>query len=111
MKLGSRNWEANIHYVSIKRCSLEEDPLGYKALFHSDVSAGHKADQSASSIDNQAGQQAFHEDIFEVGASFLSQRELNLQRAGFEAPMTSKAIDLVQQQLGTNIRVEKKQIA
>lgn len=87
---GARNWEADIHYVSIKSCDPYDDPLCYQAVFH--------AEQDGDTI-------------FAVGASFLAQRELNLHNAGFQAPMTTKAITLIEEQLGMSLRFSQKAIA
>ena len=93
--VGSRNWETNIEYVSVKACDKSEDPLGFKAVFHLEK--------------NDESQLQAH--TFEVGASFLAQRELNLKNAGFKAPMTGKAITLIEEQLGTKLRFGQKSFA
>lgn len=85
---GSKNWEADIHYVSVAPCDASEDPLCYKAVFHAEKTNRQNAGDS----------------VFSVGASFLAQRETNLHNAGFQAPMTTKAIALIEEQLGTAIR-------
>lgn len=87
---GSKNWEADINYVSVKPCDATMDPLCYQAIFHAEENG---------------------ESAFAVGASFLAQRELNLHNAGFLAPMTTKAIALIEEQLGTALRFTQKSFA
>ena len=69
-----RNWEANIESVRIEACTAEEDPLGFRAVFHLEK-------QQA---DEEQGK------TFVIGASFLDQRRRNLEKAGYSAPMTSQ---------------------
>ncbi|MCC7305908.1 MAG: hypothetical protein IT558_06600 [Alphaproteobacteria bacterium] len=73
----SRNWESHIQNIQIEPCHTDEDPLGYRVAFYAD---GAKA--------------------FVIGASFLLQRVRKLTRAGYRAPMTQRAIALVEAQLG-----------
>jgi len=79
-----RNWEANIEAVRIERCGPEEDPLGYRAVFF---------------LEKHAAQENRRK-TFAVGASFLGQREKNLEKAGYAAPMTGRAIALIEKELG-----------
>jgi hypothetical protein len=78
----AKNWEADIHAVELEASC--DDPLGYKAVFLLSREAA-KAEQRKSFI---------------IGASFLAKRVNNLTRAGFQAPMTRKAISLVENRLG-----------
>lgn len=80
----SRNWEANIRKVFIKPCDVDEDPLGYKAVF----------------LFEPALAQEIRKKSFEIGASFLAQRIYNLEKAGREAPMTQQAISMVEKKIG-----------
>ena len=80
-----KNWEQNVTDVKLETCPLDEDPLGYRAIFVADEkAAGHGAVKA----------------VFCVGASFLAQRGKSLTKAGFQAPMTLKAIALVENRLG-----------
>ena len=79
-----RNWENNIYRVQIESCDPDEDPLGFKAVFYFEQEAALQARRKS----------------FVIGASFLSQRQKNLVNAGYEAPMTHKAISLIEDQLG-----------
>lgn len=79
-----RNWEGNIARVSIESCGENIDPLGYRAIFHLDQETA-KADERKS---------------FVIGASFLRQRKKQLNKAGYKAPMTKKAIALLEKQIG-----------
>lgn len=79
-----RNWETDIGAVKVESCRSEEDPLGFKAVFYF-------TKESARAEKNKS---------FVVGASFLAQRAHNLQKAGYEAPMTQKAIKHIEDEIG-----------
>ncbi len=79
-----RNWEANIHDVTIEQCAAGEDPLGYRAVFYLEQYLAQENRRKS----------------FAVGASFLAQRKHNLRKAGYAAPMTKKAIDMLEERLG-----------
>ncbi len=83
----SRNWEENIRSVMIEPCPKSEDPLGYKAVFFLSMEAAHKTRKKT----------------FEIGASFLAQRRYSLSKAGYNVPMTAKAIDTIEQKLGETL--------
>ena len=85
----SKNWEEDIHQVSVEPCDEREDPLGYKAIFF----IRDKIKQSR------------EKGTFVIGASYLAQREHNLSRAGYKAPMTNRAIGLIEQKLGSTLPV------
>ena len=72
----AKNWEKNIHNVHVEPCDPAEDPLGFRAVFMTE------------------------EKDFAVGASYLAQRWHNLKKAGFAAPMTQKAMAMIEQQIG-----------
>ena len=75
----SANWESDVIDVAIEVCDTEEDPSGYRVTYYTDVdSICHKA-----------------EDSYRIGASFLQTRLKKLKRAGFDAPMTKKAINMI----------------
>ena len=69
------NWEADIHDISVEVCDQNEDPLGFSVVFYRDVD----------------------EDGYRIGASYLKNRLMKLTRAGFDAPMTKKAIGIIDQ--------------
>lgn len=52
----------------------------------------------------EAGRKA-KDATFEIGASYLAQREHNLARAGYRAPMTHRAIHLIEQKVGARLPV------
>lgn len=88
-KTDGRNWEEEIVNVSIEPCDIHEDPLGFRAIF--------EMDQEKARLDAQ--------NKFVIGASFLAKRELNLKRAGYKAPMTHRAIELIETKLGQTLPV------
>jgi|GEM_PF-2431769 len=73
------NWENDVNDVVLETCELDEDPSGYRVVYHK-VSANV----------NKAGR-----DKFCIGASYLKNRLETLRCAGFEAPMTKKAINML----------------
>jgi len=76
-----KNWESDIFDVEIESCGVSEDPLGFRAVFFlSDTEKNDKV-------------------TFRVGASALAQRARNLALAGYQAPMTQKAICLLEARL------------
>lgn len=81
MSAGSqgKNWERNIRHVHIEPCERDEDPLGLRAVF------------------------IMEDTNFIVGASFLAQRWHNLKKAGFAAPMTRKAIKIIENHIGRTL--------
>lgn len=79
-----RNWEADIGGVKIESCGSEYDPLGYRAVF----------------FFSREAERAQKNKSFVIGASFLAQRAENLRRAGYEAPMTKKAIADIEAKIG-----------
>ena len=81
-----RNWESGIRNVAVEPCGTDEDPLGYKAVFFVD-------------------REKTGADTFVIGASLLAQREMNLSKVGYKAPMTQRAIGLVEAQLGQTLPV------
>lgn len=86
----SRNWEKNIRHVSVEPCDRQEDPLGYRAIFFL----------------SEDDERAARSETFVVGASYLAQREYNLVKAGYVAPMTQRAIGLIEGKLGTRLPVQ-----
>ncbi len=87
--LTTKNWESNINQVSVEPCDTQEDPMGYKAVFFV------KEDGKARAFER------FKTESFAIGASYLAQRQHNLKKAGYSAPMTHKAIHLIENKLGS----------
>ncbi|GEM_PF-4078145 len=75
------NWEEDIQEVIVEPCDTNEDETGYRAVYykdHSDIS--HDLVES-----------------YIIGASFLKNRLKKLRRAGFDAPMTKEALNIISQ--------------
>jgi|GEM_PF-1581868 len=87
----SKNWESNINQVSVEPCDTQEDPTGYKAVFFV------KEKINGSSFDR------FKTHSFAIGASYLLKRQENLQKAGYAAPMTHKAIHIIENKMGSRL--------
>ncbi len=79
-RFGPSNWEAEIKHVRVEPC--DQDPTGYRVVFYQ--MSGRMLDRSVSLSPS-----------YEMGASFLENRLKKLSRAGFDAPMTRKALELV----------------
>lgn len=79
-----KNWEDEVLSVRVEACGCEEDPLGYRAVFVID-------------------QEDVSKNTFAIGASLLPQREDNLRRSGYKAPMTHKAIALIENKIGSRL--------
>lgn len=78
-----RNWEEGVREVTIESCDRADDPMGYRAVFYlRHESARAEARKS-----------------FVVGASFLEARKVQISKAGYDAPMTQKAIGMVQKKV------------
>tara|TARA_R110001592_G_scaffold20926_21_gene84841 strand:- start:4948 stop:5208 length:261 start_codon:yes stop_codon:yes gene_type:complete len=75
------NWEEDIDDVVLESCEQDEDPLGFRVVFYKDPMHVYGRD----------------EDRYSIGASYLKNRLDKLRRAGFDAPMTKKAINLIDQ--------------
>lgn len=76
-----KNWERDICAVDLEPCADGDDPSGYKAVFYlTPEAAGHAARNDA-----QSG-------TFSIGASLLEQRRNQIEKAGYKAPMTKKAL-------------------
>ncbi len=73
--IGRANWEYDIQDVSVEVCESHEDPLELRVIYHS------QADDSE----------------YRIGASYLNDRLKKLRRAGFDAPMTKKAMNIIDQ--------------
>ena len=80
-----KNWEEDIADIAGEPCDVKEDPLGYRAIFYLD-----RDEHAAEAKDG----------TFSIGASLLAKREENLFRAGYRAPMTLKAITMIEQLRG-----------
>jgi hypothetical protein len=68
-----KNWERDIRTVDLEPCEHTYDSSGYKAVFYLTPEAAEAAS-------------------FTVGASLLQQRRDQIEKAGYKAPMTSKAL-------------------
>jgi hypothetical protein len=79
-----QNWEADIHDIEVLKCDKAEDPLGYHVVFYT----GERL--RAAAVKN-----------YVIGASHLAQRLNNLRKAGFDAPMTQRAIAMLEKNLGS----------
>ncbi len=86
-----KNWEDNISRVCVEACDCSEDPLGYRAVY---FMGGQQQDDSVSDSVS-----------FVIGASFLLKREANLRLSGYKAPMTHKAISLIESKTGLDLSV------
>ena len=75
----SENWESDIRDVTIESC--DADPLGFMAVFT----------LSEASAKNGIS--------FKIGASTLAQRAKSLSLAGYNAPMTKKAIAMLKSRM------------
>ncbi len=73
------NWENDVSEVVLEKCGTDEDPMGYRAVYHKVPANANK----------------FGKDKFCIGASYLKNRLDTLRCAGFEAPMTKKAINML----------------
>ncbi len=73
------NWESDIDEVILEPCEQDEDPSGYRVIFYKDP----------------MGKYGKNEDSYSIGASYLRSRLEKLRRAGFDAPMTKKAMTMV----------------
>lgn len=78
-----KNWEHGISRVEVQTCHESDDPTGYKAVFYL----------------KHAHAKVMQKDSFAVGASYLKKRLENLTRAGYNAPMTDKALELLNSRL------------
>ncbi len=76
------NWEEDIERVGIEPCDVEDDPLGYQAIYYSGMSNDNGSDDNI-------------EISYSIGASCLSKRLSLLKKGGFCAPMTEEAILLM----------------
>jgi len=74
------NWEADIDSVVIEACKEQEDTRGYRVVY---CRRGEIALRAA-------------REKYVVGASFLKDRLDHLKKAGFDAPMTLKAIRTIE---------------
>ncbi len=80
--LSALNWEEDIKAISIHKCRIEDDPMGFRVTF---VRSG---EENRRNRENQ----------YSIGASYLKNRLKKLNKAGFNAPMTQKAINIIDQE-------------
>ena len=85
--LQEKNWEQDIDQVCIEPCDFKQDPMGYCAVFYQK---------------RKTGMTGFAKS-FVIGASFLSQRESSLSKVGYSAPMTNKAIAMIERKTGFSL--------
>ena len=76
------NWENDIEDVMLESCDKAEDPSGFRVVFYRQDAHGITEGSS---------------EAYRMGASYLKTRLKKLSRAGFDAPMTKKAIELINQ--------------
>jgi hypothetical protein len=88
-----KNWENGVSRVCVEACDCAEDPLGYRAVYYVEEAKRENVDKAGAS--------------FVVGASFLVKREHNLKRSGYNAPMTRRAISLIQNSTGLDLASRK----
>jgi hypothetical protein len=81
------NWEEGVLDVCIEPCDPKSDPLGFRAVF----------------LLNEEKARLEKQKSFVIGASFLAKRELNLKKAGYQVPMTERAIALIESKLGQSL--------
>ncbi len=74
------NWEEDIADVAIEQCSLQEDSFGYRVVYYGDILDDH-------------GEMVV---AYVVGASLLPSRLRKLSKAGFDAPMTQRAMEMIE---------------
>ncbi|MFP4097610.1 MAG: hypothetical protein ACLFP8_05855 [Alphaproteobacteria bacterium] len=75
------NWENDISGVVLEVCGKEEDPSGFRVIYLKGGMPGNN-----NTLDSES---------YCVGGSYLKHRLDRLRRAGFEAPMTKRAINLL----------------
>ncbi len=73
------NWEEDIEEVAIEPCDEDEDSSGYRVVFY----------KRCADIGEDLAE------AYIIGASFLKKRLRKLRRAGFDAPMTKEALDII----------------
>ena len=74
------NWEEDISDVEVESCDSSYDPSGFRVKYYKQAP-----------LVSSAGR------IYYVGASHLGKRLECLRKAGYDAPMTSKAMRLIEQ--------------
>ena len=74
------NWEKDVRSVVLEACDKGDDPTGLCVIFL--VGDERPLSQRVNS--------------YRVGASYLRKRLEGIRRAGFEAPMTVRAIEMVE---------------
>lgn len=75
----SRSWERNVRDVRIEPCDKNIDPQGYRAVFV----LTHEAQDEM-------------QRVFYIGASLLEQRVRQIRQAGYRAPMTERALSMLE---------------
>lgn len=88
------NWEKDVRSVSLEPCDKREDPMGLRAVFY----VGDETPLT---------QRVNH---YRVGASYLRARLEGIRRAGYEAPMTERAIALLEANQNALAKRETKKI-
>lgn len=76
------NWEDDVSGIVLESCAADEDPSGYRVVYHKYPLKANVPDS------NQ----------YSIGGSYLKNRLEKLNRAGFDAPMTKKAINMLKAQ-------------
>jgi len=80
------NWEQDVCDVALESCSADEDPLGVRVHFFTQDSKAHLKPS------------------YSVGGSMLEKRLHCLRKAGYDAPMTSRALDIINSSKYTDYR-------
>ncbi len=75
------NWEEDISDVIVEQCDLQEDPFGYRVVYYRDCDE-----------DEYNGDAVV---AYVIGASLLPNRLRKLSKAGFDVPMTQKAMKMM----------------
>lgn len=73
------NWEEDIYGVEIE--ATRDDPSGFRAIFLKKASPVSRKDK----------------DTYSLGASLLAKRLECLRKAGYDAPMTCHAMEMVEE--------------
>ena len=77
------NWEKDVNKVELEACEFSEDPLGLRAVFY----LGRERPLTQKT------------NYYKVGASHLRERLSGIRRSGYDAPMTCKAIEMIEERM------------
>ena len=85
------NWEKNVKKVKLEPCDADYDPLCMRVVFYKD---------------SDREQEEKRVNRYVVGASYLRERLNGIRRAGYKAPMTEKAISMVEECLAAKSNID-----